>query len=198
MNKLNFKKPVINLKQFGTGFLLAAFCLQPLASTATGQFAKDRQAEKQMNTMLSGEAIDGEVINQSATRKIAPDLEEQTDSVFHNLRGDQTQKVIIQLKSETPLNETLDNLSDEAEQSLMLAEEVSKNKVKSGILKTSLMQVGGRFKKSFTNLGLVSAELPLSKISELSKNETVEYVSPDREVESFGHVEEVMSAIILG
>jgi serine protease AprX len=51
-----------------------------------------------------------------------------------------------------------------------------------------LTAVNGRIKKSFYNLGLVSAELPLSQIRELIKSENVEYISPDRDVQSFQHL----------
>ena len=194
MNELNFKNLTNNLKQFGAGFLLVAFCLQMFSFTATAQFVKDRSVEKKADETLSDDAIDGRFTNQTAPRKIAPDLEEETDSVFHNLRGDKTQKVIIQLKTETPLNKTFKSSLGESDQNQMFAQEAGRNKIKAEVLMTDLAQVGGRVKKSFNNLGLVSAELPVSKIRELSENETVAYVSPDREVESFGYVERVIGA----
>ena len=46
MTKHNFKKPVNNLKQFGVGFLLFAFCLQIFSFVATAQLMKDRNVEK--------------------------------------------------------------------------------------------------------------------------------------------------------
>ncbi len=96
MNKSNFKKSATRLKQFGTGFLLVAFSLQIFPSAASAQFTNDRRTGKKADERLFDEAIGGKVRN-----KIAPDLEEQTDRVFYNMRGDETQKVIIQLKSET-------------------------------------------------------------------------------------------------
>ena len=194
MNKLNFNKLTNNLKQFGAGFLLVAFCLQIFSFTATAQFAKDRSADRKVNETLSDEASAGRITNQNAKHKIAPDLEEKTDSSYHNLRDDETQKVIIQLKSETPLNKMLGNSLSEAEQEQMFVQEARKNKAKAEVLLTDLARVGGRFKKSFNNLGLVSAELPLSKVRQLVESETVEYVSPDREVESFGYVEQTVGA----
>ncbi len=55
-------------------------------------------------------------------------------------------------------------------------------------MKTDLTAVGGRFNKSFANLGLVTAELPLSKVRELIQSDEVAYVSPDRETEAAGHL----------
>ena len=76
----------------------------------------------------------------------------------------------------------------ENEQQKVLAREVQSNKEKRNLLATDLTANGGRIKKSFNTLGLVSAELPLSQIKELIKSETVEYISPDRDIESFGHL----------
>ena len=69
MNKLNFNNLTNNLKQFGTGFLLVAFCLQIFSFTTTAQFAKDRN-EKKADVMLSDDAIDGRFVNQTAPRRL--------------------------------------------------------------------------------------------------------------------------------
>lgn len=100
------------------------------------------------------------------------------------MRGEETQKVIIQLKSETPLNEMSGNSLDKAAKSEMFAKEVRSNKEKTGLIVNDMVQIGGRVKESFNNLGLISAELPLSKIQELSNNENIAYISPDREIEA--------------
>jgi hypothetical protein len=74
------------------------------------------------------------------------------------------------------------------EQEMLFAQEVSSNKQKAGILMTELNGMNGKLKKSYNNLGLVSAELPLSKVRELAESGNVEYISTDREVRSFGHI----------
>lgn len=194
MNELNSKTSNNNLKQIGTGFLLAAFCLQMFSFTATAQLVNDKNAAKQNDEMISEATIDERFVVHNAPYKIAPDLEEKTDEVFHNLRGDETQRVIIQLKSEASLNLiTSDTISD-ADQKETFAGEAVKNKEKTETLINDLAQVGGKVKKSLNNLGLVSAELPLSKVRELVKSDTVAYVSPDRGVQSFGFVEQVIGA----
>jgi hypothetical protein len=129
MKKPDFNKLANNLKQFGAGFLLVAFCLQIFSFTTTAQFVKSRNAERKVDETLSDEAP-GERI---AKNKIAPDLEEKTDGLFHNLRRNETQKVIIQLKSETPLNKMFGNSLSESEQEQMFGEEVRRNKEKTGM-----------------------------------------------------------------
>lgn len=124
----------------------------------------------------------------AAKHKIAPDLEEKVDNLFYGLRGDETQKVIIQLKSDSVLDDSFSDALSATEKEEIIKEDTEKAKVNGGILMTDLAQVGGRLKKGYYNLGLVSAELPLSKIRALAQSETVEYISPDRPVESFGHI----------
>ena len=72
MNKLNFNKLTNNLKQFGAGFLLVAFCLQILSFTATAQFVKAPSADRKVNETLSDEVSAERLINQTAKHKIAP------------------------------------------------------------------------------------------------------------------------------
>ncbi len=171
-NKFNFKQTFATL-------VLFALSVQMVSFTVFGQAARfDRtdSTEKQTDQM--------DEIRQS---KIAPDLEEPANEAFHNMRPDGMQRVIIQMKSETPLNENLGDLNED-EREAMFEREVEANKGTKGILVTDVARVGGRVKKTYDNLGLVSAELPLSQINELIKSDNVAYVSPDREVQSFGHV----------
>lgn len=144
---------------------------------------KERNVEK-----VSDDTNDGQLTEQIAKSKLSPDLEEKTDENFYGLRGEETQKVLIQLKSDTPLNILQTNDLSESDQKQMFAREIVGNKVKSGILMGDLAATGGRVKKSYNNLGLVSAELPLSKIRELSENENVAYVTPDRPINASGHL----------
>ena len=55
--------------------------------------------------------------------------------------------------------------------------------------------MNGRIKKSFNNVGLVSAELPLSNIKELVNSENVAYISPDRETSATGHLENTTGTV---
>ena len=51
-------------------------------------------------------------------------------------------------------------------------------------VKFKLGTLGGKSKKTFSKMNMMSAELPLSKIRELANDENIEYISPDRPVES--------------
>ena len=166
----------INLKQFAAGFLLFAFCFQMVAFNVKAQLSKSETAPKD------------ETADFAPQSKIAPDLQEKTNELMNGVRNDELQKVIIQLKSETGFNEMSGNNSSESDQKQLFAREVSSNKAKAGILMTDLMATGGKIKKSYNNLGLVSAELPLSKIRELLENENVAYISPDRQINASGHL----------
>ena len=99
------------------------------------------------------------------------------------------QRVIIQLKPSTGLNEMFGNDLSEDERNILFAKDVTANTEKKGILVTDLLSVGGKMRKSFDNLGLVSAQLPLSKVHELMVNDEVAYISPDRETSVNGHLE---------
>lgn len=150
-------------------------------------FAFTATAQK-FSSKTSDEIKSVEEIPTISDHKISPDLDEKSNEQFYGLRGDETQKVIIRLKSETNLSEINADSLNPSEQKRVFAAEFAGNKSKTGILMSELQTVGGRIKKSFNNLGLVSAELPLSQIRELVKSENVAYVSADSEIQSFGHV----------
>jgi hypothetical protein len=44
--------------------------------------------------------------------KIAPNLEESANEAFHNMRPDGMQRIIIQMKSGTPVNESSEDMSE--------------------------------------------------------------------------------------
>ncbi|MEP6903135.1 MAG: S8 family peptidase [Actinomycetota bacterium] len=158
---------------------LFALCLQISAFSAAAQMRRQQTTETKqaLEESPSVENI-----------KIAPDLAEKTKDLTYGWRSDETQKVIIQLKTETPLNNMFGNNLTDAEQKQVFAQEVMTNREKSGILIADLSGVNGKIKKSFNNLGMVTAELPLSKINELAQSENVAYISPDRTVASTGHI----------
>ena len=161
--------------------MLFAFCLQMLAFDVRAQ---SRKAERSVEVYDVKEDIQTDF---SPKRKIAPDLEEKTEEVFHKMRSDEVQRVIIQLKSETRLNESLGDLSTK-ERDEMFANEVKSNRNKGGIIIAGLTAAGGRVSKTYNNLGLVSAELPLSQIRDLANSDYIEYISPDRDIQSFQHI----------
>lgn len=170
-----------------TVFTLLAMSVQMFSFTIFGQSFKTDKFEEMPKAKQN--------IQDVQKSKIAPDLEKKTDELFYMGGEDQVQKVIIQLKSETPLNEMLDdtgsfgNAIGKEERENMFAREVRANKSKTVVLKTDLAQIGGRMKKSFNRLGLVSAELPLSKIRELVSRDEIAYISPDSPTRATGHIE---------
>ena len=170
-------------KKYSAAFLFFALCLQMSAFGIQGQTFKSNTKKPDVTLDEVKDAV-------PSKNKIAPDLEEKTNDLSFGFRADEMQRVIIQLKSETPLNEMFGNNLSQADQTRMLKDEVRSNLQKSGILLSDLVRINGRVKKTFNNLGLMSAELPLSKVRELSQNENVAYISPDRPISSFGHIGE--------
>ena len=58
-----------------------------------------------------------------------------------------------------------------------------------------LEDMNGRIKKSFDRIGVVSAELPLSKIRELARNPNVARISRDLPIISTGHIENITGTL---
>jgi subtilisin family serine protease len=85
------------------------------------------------------------------------------------------QRVIIKVD-----NKKIDNLRNQGfELSSKSARQEMSNKFRN---------FSGKFEKSFDNFGLIVVELPLNKVRELAKDEDIEYISPDREIVSTGHI----------
>ena len=122
-----------------------------------------------------------------AQSKIAPDLRQKVEGQYQGA-ADARQKVIIQLRPATALNEMSGGEVDAAQTRQLFAQELRANQARAAELGGQLANAQGRLIKSFNNLGLVSAELPLSQIRQLSESENVAYISPEREVKSFQHV----------
>jgi subtilisin family serine protease len=178
--------PILKLKNSITILTLVAFCLQLSGITVIAQ-----RTSRQSAIITKKEFEDNK--NEPRT-KISPDLDEKTNELSYGLRNDETQKVIIQLNSEMPLDELSSNAVSETGQKQMFADEVRGNKEKTGILMADLREKGGKLKNSFDNLGIVSAELPLSKIRELVKKDEVAYVSVDHAINPTGHVNDTTGA----
>ena len=178
------------LKSFFAAAILLAFGLQIFPFAAAAQNMK--VVEKEL--ISDKEIISRDEPATEIKNKVAPDLQAKTDEQSYGFRADETQKVIIQLKSETPFNEMFGNNLSEKQRDALFSGEVRANKEKSGIFMADLRAAGGNYKKSFNRLGLVSAELPLSKIRELANSENVAYISPDREMAATGHLETTTGA----
>lgn len=174
-----------NLKPTFAALVVLALCWQMLAFDIAAQKMPNREASAEMPASAKQNQPQ-EAFRQS---KIAPDLEEKTGDLAYGRVADKTQKVIIQLKSETGLDEMLSDDVSEAARAEMAAVEVRSNKERAVRLNSELYIKGGRINKSFNRVGLVAAELPLSKVRELAVNEDVAYISPDRETAATGHIE---------
>jgi len=143
---------------------LLVFC--SIAAGTTGHLLGDN-AQAQSIDLLR--ATERDIVDVDGERgKIAPDLEESMKVAQELNSPDELQRVIIQLSDSAP--DMRDAVSRE-------------------VMSVKMIGTGGRYRKSYKNLGLVSAELPLSRIRELEADPDIAYISPDRPVESLaGHV----------
>ena len=175
----------VTFKQFFATFALLAMSVQMFSFSIFGQSLRSEKSE------------DVSPMDSAAQSKIAPDLQETVNDLANGFRADETQKVIIQLKPATELNDFYGDEVSEDMKKWMFAEEVKANKARALSVKSKLQDLNGQLKKSFSNLGLVSAELPLSRIQELIANEDVAYISPDRETQATGHIETTTGASLV-
>src|ERR1044072_1158553 len=102
---------------------------------------------------------------QTADSKLSPDMQEAVDGLNRTSSNDPMMRVIIQVQTSTNLNFLAGELpATQAGQ--MIAAEAKENKMKAAGLRTTLSTLRGSLKRTFNNVGLVSAELPLSKVKE--------------------------------
>jgi subtilisin family serine protease len=124
---------------------------------------------------------------QNPDSKLSPDMLEAVEGLYSTDGNDPIQKVIIQIQPSTKLNDMTGDTST-AETAQLFAIETRENRIKSAGLRDTLAELRGTLKRTFNNLGLISAELPLSQIRDLAKSGDVAYISLDQKVESFGHL----------
>ena len=118
-------------------------------------------------------------------KKIAPDMENSISELEFGRRADKMQKVIITFREN---QDSLTNAEKGDKTGILLVD-------KANNLSAKLASVNGRLKNSFEQIGVVSAELPLSQIREIVKNPDVAYISPDLPIVSTGYVESVTGAL---
>ncbi|MBK8150433.1 MAG: S8 family peptidase [Acidobacteria bacterium] len=170
-----------NLKYLLATVVLSAMTFQAFSLSVLAQKQKDVTPfsdEKQVPTET-----------RASLGKVAPDLDEKAESFAAGFQGEETERVIIRLKSDTGLNGMFGNSLSYGEQRRIFAREIRNNQERSGILLSDLINIGGEIKKSYNSLGLVSAEMPLSRVRQIAESDNVEYISPDRETSMNGHVE---------
>ena len=154
---------------FGLSILFAAYNLRLPASRAQKITARPSAEARD----ISPQPV---IIN-----KVAPDLDETVTKAQREGRATQRVRVLLQLNPEQT------RAAQKATESQRATAKVA--------LDNNLAQVyQGALKGDFPQVGLIAAELPLSKIRELQNDPTYSYVSPDRPVASFGHIETTIAA----
>ena len=160
--------------------LFFALLIQSFAFIAVAQNKAVREETKNDDAAAS-EFMSG------TDSKVAPDLIESSDEVFHGRRTDKLEKVIIQIRS-AQLSDVESGNFTPPMNSAMLADDAENNREKGGIIVSDVAEAGGTVQKAFNNVGLITASLPLSKIRQLAEKDEVAYISPDLPVQSFQHV----------
>ena len=62
------------------------------------------------------------------------------------------------------------------------------------VLKSKVLGVGGKIHKIHQNMGLATVDIPRSRVNELAEALEVEYISPDRPLMAFSHIETTTGA----
>ena len=173
------KQSVSPVQRAGSYVLLALLLLQllplPLAAQSRSDFRQPPASAPLQDFVPATSPSEG--------GKLAPDLTESVAAVRSSRQRDTLVPVIIQLS---------------APQAAALKAETATNPAPAGksVSETPMQQAwrgklgtaAGLFRKSFGNMGMVSAMLPLSKVEAMAQDSDVAYISPDRAVASTGHV----------
>src|SRR6185436_13477714 len=101
------------------------------------------------------------------TRKMSRDLEETAKNAVSKGKGNSVTRVIIQLRQTS--------LSDSD-------------------LQDKLGRHGAKLKNRFSHIPVLTADVPVSRLDEMSQDDDIAYISPDRPVVSHGHVETTVAA----
>ncbi len=131
-------------------------------------------------------------------RKIAPDLEEELDNAE---RSENARKTIAQVRREKNGQNTVAQSWSLSQKSDVTASGETQRVIVTmdGLatrvaLQACALKLGGQLKEVHNNLKLATIELPVARVRELAAETDVAYVSPDRPVEAFGHLEATTGA----
>ena len=162
------------MKYFVNLLVLSALLLQTLTVAVLGQSARgERRLSVPAAPLEVPAATDSAAFDEAVSRtKIAPDLEDDAANAFAQRIPNETRRVIIQLRSESGLNEQFGAISPDTRSSTLARENLSNRRLASAV-GSKVGAMGGRVSRTLNNLGLVAAELPLDKIRELSENADV-------------------------
>ena len=147
-------------KEFCAGLILFGLGLQMLPLTINAQKLPGVRQEK--SVVKTVEDTDPQPNN-----KVAPDLEENVDQMLFEGRPDSTQKVIITLKEDKKTDE------EKYDSGILIGNLTGQDEVN-----TKITGVGGRLKKNFSKMGMISADLPLSKSGNWRRMNSVAYTAP--------------------
>src|SRR5258705_12538613 len=121
--------------------------------------------------------------------KLAADLEQSVDVVKTGRGRDKISSVIIQLQDKAPRGRNSKGIMVTDIKRTMLGDPSVR-----ADLQTKFERLNGKLKNTFNTMGLISAEMPLSRIRDLQYDDDIAYVSPDRPIASHGHVEQTTGA----
>lgn len=127
--------------------------------------------------------------------RLAPDLEEDLRASALSGKTGKLRSVIIKLRGATPLDAAgVTEAMTREQRDEIFAGDARTNRLRAPAMRARIESLNGRFKKSLNQLGLIIAEVPLSKLRELESDPEVAYISPDRAVASAGHLETTVGA----
>jgi serine protease AprX len=182
-------------KQFAS-LLGAMLLLQVLPMSTMGQKPNLRQkAMSQEAAEIRQDQADQQAESAdrgSWQRKIAVDLEQRVDAVNFGRSRDKVSRVIIQLRDKGPagpVGQNVKGIMVTDAKSTMLADPSVRAE-----LQTKFARYNGSLKNTFNTMGLISVEMPLSRIRDLEYDDDIAYISPDRPIASHGHVENTIGA----
>ncbi len=148
----------------------------PLPSTAQTGLARRRSEDAQKH------------------RKLAPDLEEtlaQTDDAEFNFHQTLGQLRRAKTTSKPSLAGVWSTPAPTATQRFI----VNLSALTTDItLQACLLKLGGRVHQMHATMGVATVELPLGRVRELAAEKDIEYISPDRPLQAFGHLETATGA----
>src|SRR5258705_3350116 len=176
-----------NLKKRFIFLLTALVLLQVVPMGAIAQ--KSASSQKAINQQDSAEPQDEARAGNSWRSKLAADLEQSVDVVTTGRGRDKMSRVIIQLQDKAPVGQNIKGIMVTDIKRTMLGD----SSVRAD-LQTKFERLNGNLKDTFNTMGLISAEVPLSRIRDLEYDDDIAYVSPDRPIASHGHVEQTTGA----
>ena len=138
--------------------------------------SRQQQADVEQNLADSQDESRG---GNSWRSKLAADLEKSVDLATTGRGRDKMSSVIIQLKDKAPAGQNIKGIMVTDIKRTMLGD----SSVRAD-LQTKFQRLNGKLKNTFNTMGLISAEMPLSRIRDLEYDDDIAYVSPDRPIAS--------------